>query len=546
MHRANGASDSGGQRSLWAGFVAVFVPLAVLLVLQFVWLSRLERYSAIAHRAALENYLDAIGNAVQDRLVAAAKDALRVPAAAFVDGNLEKAVHAWRKKPPEGARRLFLVDYTRERFGNFLVLDPEGNGLQTPPASDESLAMIMATTPWQLASYQSLEIEEPGLVVDERNPDHRMILLPVVDDASHVVGLAGMVIDREWVRNEALPSAIKKYAPGFFPGLGAKDVVVTVRDGRGSVVLGDAGADAASEAATRRLPFAFSEWTVGVRARRATSEEWARTGFYFNVALAVVLVGVMAAGAVFALRAANRAVHLSELKSDFVSNVSHELRTPVASIRVFAELLRTGKVTDVSKIREYGDYIETESRRLSRLVDNILDFARIESGRKTYRFSPASLEDLVTSTVQTFGVRLRDAGFSIDYTPPESSLPEVVLDADAVALALHNLVDNAVKYSGDARWIGLSVARDGADAVVAVADRGIGVAREEQRRIFDRFHRVGTSLVHDVKGSGLGLSIVRHVVEAHGGRVTVSSEPGKGSVFTIRLPLVGPPAGVGG
>jgi signal transduction histidine kinase len=364
-----------------------------------------------------------------------------------------------------------------------------------------------------------------------------MILNPIVDDAAHVVGLAGMVLDRDWMREEALPAAIGKYAPEFFPGLAAKDIVVTVRDGRGNVLLGEERADGMADAAQKPLPYAFTEWTVGVHARRATPEEWARAGFYFNVALAVLLVGVMAAGAVFALRGANRAVLLSELKSDFVSNVSHELRTPVASIRVFAEFLKGGRVTDLAKIREYGEYIETESRRLSRLIDNILDFARIESGRKTYRFAPARLEEVVASTVRTLEVRLREAGLAVEFTPSPEPIPALSLDEDAIGQALHNLIDNAVKYSGDSRWVGLSVRREGREAVVAVADRGIGIAREEHRRIFERFHRVGSSLVHDVKGSGLGLSIVQHVVEAHGGRITVESEPGRGTVFALRLPI---------
>jgi signal transduction histidine kinase len=281
----------------------------------------------------------------------------------------------------------------------------------------------------------------------------------------------------------------------------------------------------------------FQDWTVGVHARRATSAQMARTGFLINVALSLILAGAMTAGLFLALGAAGRAVRLSEMKSDFVSNVSHELRTPVASIRVFAELLKSGRVTDEAKIREYGTYIETESRRLSRLIDNILDFSRIESGRKTYRFSPGRLEELVEAVVETFRVRLRGEGFEVRYEGPERELPEMQLDGDAIGQAVHNLLDNAVKYSGDARTIEVRLRRRFDDAWIEVQDHGIGIPREEQRHVFDRFHRVGTGLVHDVKGSGLGLSITRHVVEAHGGSVHVDSEPGGGSTFTIRLPL---------
>jgi signal transduction histidine kinase len=225
------------------------------------------------------------------------------------------------------------------------------------------------------------------------------------------------------------------------------------------------------------------------------------------------------------------------MKSDFVSNVSHELRTPVASIRVFGELLRTGRAQSAEKAREYGEYIEAESRRLSRLIDNILDFSRIESGRKEYRFVEADLHEVIADVIHTFDVRLGPQGFRITLETPPEPLPAVRIDADAIAQAFHNLLDNAVKYSGDSKAVTVRVTREGLSAAIAVQDFGIGIAPEEQRKVFERFHRVGTGLVHDVKGSGLGLSLVRHIVEAHGGTVDVVSKPGAGSVFTMRLPL---------
>jgi signal transduction histidine kinase len=238
-----------------------------------------------------------------------------------------------------------------------------------------------------------------------------------------------------------------------------------------------------------------------------------------------------------ALRAAGRAMRLSEMKSDFVSNVSHELRTPLASIRMFAEMLSLGRAPTLDKAKEYGEYIDAESRRLSRLIDNILDFARIESGRKTYQLVRADLAEVVAAVVRTFDVRLRQAGFTVRLVPPASPLPLLDLDPDAIGQALHNLLDNAVKYSGTSRAIEVSVSHDHAEAVVAVHDHGIGIPRSEQAKVWERFHRVPTGLVHDVKGSGLGLAIVRHIVEAHGGRLSLVSAPGEGSTFTMRLPL---------
>jgi two-component system phosphate regulon sensor histidine kinase PhoR len=239
----------------------------------------------------------------------------------------------------------------------------------------------------------------------------------------------------------------------------------------------------------------------------------------------------------FALRAAAREMRLSQMKSDFVSNVSHELRTPLASIRVFGELLRLGRAESAEKVREYGELIETESRRLTQLIDNILDLARIESGRKTYELAAGDLERLVAEVLRTFRPRLAQEGFRLELVPSVESLPPVAFDEAALARAIGNLVDNAVKYSGDSREVEVGVRREEGSAVIWVRDRGIGIAREEQERIFDRFHRVSTGLVHDVKGSGLGLAIVRHVVAAHGGAVELESRPGEGSLFSIRLPL---------
>jgi two-component system phosphate regulon sensor histidine kinase PhoR len=242
---------------------------------------------------------------------------------------------------------------------------------------------------------------------------------------------------------------------------------------------------------------------------------------------------------VLALRTASREMKLSQMKSDFVSNVSHELRTPLASVRVFGELLRLGRAGSPEKVREYGELIETESRRLTGLIDNILDLARIESGRKSYDIAAADLEEVVAETLRTCRVSLAQSGFRLAYRGAPEPLPPVPIDRQAVARAVGNLLDNAVKYSGESRQVEVSVRREDGFAVVAVEDHGIGIPRDEQSKVFDRFHRVSTGLVHDVKGSGLGLAIVRHVAEAHGGRVELDSRLADGSVFALWLPLAG-------
>jgi signal transduction histidine kinase len=187
------------------------------------------------------------------------------------------------------------------------------------------------------------------------------------------------------------------------------------------------------------------------------------------------------------------------------------------------------------KVREYGEYIERESRRLSRLIENILDFSRIESGRKTYTFAPTDVRQVVEGVLQSFDVHLRHHGFTVRVVA-DRPLPEVLADADALGQAVHNLLDNAVKFSGEAHEIEVTLTGGAGEVTIAVRDHGVGIPSDEQAKIFDRFHRVSTGLVHEVKGSGLGLSLVQHIVTVHGGRVTVESEPGRGSTFTLHLP----------
>jgi signal transduction histidine kinase len=271
--------------------------------------------------------------------------------------------------------------------------------------------------------------------------------------------------------------------------------------------------------------------------RNETEEQWSRRNFITSLSFSAMTALILIGGIVMALRAASRAMKLSQMKADFVSNVSHELRTPLASIRVFGEFLRLGRVKESDKIQEYGEYIETESRRLTQLINNILDFSKIESGQKTYHFEQTAVECVVADTLKTFEVALEQNGFTVSLEKPSLPLPQVVIDPDAIAQAFINLLDNAVKYSGDSKEIGVKLAEQGEMITISVIDHGVGIASEEREKVFEKFYRVGNCLVHDVKGSGLGLSIVKHIVEAHHGRVTVESEPGRGSAFTVHLPV---------
>jgi signal transduction histidine kinase len=532
-----GIADFLKRHSLLAGLLAVLVPLAILLVVQFVWLARLETVQALANAAALDGFLGTVSTKVEYFYRETAERCLNLPASLFTQQRIEKAAYYWKQRPAKGAKRLFLVDLTHEEFGNFLAFDPENATLYTPAASDESLAMVLAANPLHMLNLRQRGLESAALTVDERNPDYRIILNPILDDGGRVVGLAGMILDEEFFRDKLLPSIIGATLAKYLPSAPNGELAVAVTNGAGNTVVQVGDGKGRSVAAKSRLGFVFTDWDMALYSPRATPQQWARAGFVFNASLAGLLALLLIGGVALALRAADRAVKLSKMKSDFVSNVSHELRTPVASIRVFGELLRLGRVDDPGKVREYGDHIEGESRRLTRLIDNILDFSRIESGRKEYRFAEGQVRELVEGVIRTFEMRSAVPEVKIRLDVQGDPLPPLRMDADAIAQAFQNLLDNAVKYSGHSKDIVVTLSADTDHVAIAVRDHGIGIARDEQRKIFERFHRVGTGLVHDVKGSGLGLSIVHHIVAAHDGTVTVDSEPGRGSTFTMRLPI---------
>jgi len=226
----------------------------------------------------------------------------------------------------------------------------------------------------------------------------------------------------------------------------------------------------------------------------------------------------------------------SQMKSDFIANVSHELKTPLSLIRMFGELLAAGKHKGEAMTREYGGIITRESERLAQLIDNVLDFARLERGKASYSFAEGRLEEVVERALDVFRHRLEKEKLRLR-TEIEPRLPPVRMDEDAMTLVLLNLVDNAVKYAGDGGEVSVRLRRAPGAVQLVVSDHGVGIAPEEQHRIFERFYRATAARARNVRGSGIGLALVKHIAEAHGGRVEVESALGRGSTFTVTLPV---------
>src|SRR5438093_1289548 len=256
-----------------------------------------------------------------------------------------------------------------------------------------------------------------------------------------------------------------------------------------------------------------------------------------EVLAAIGFIAIMlGAGLLLVYSNVRRELHLSRLKSDFVANVSHELKTPLALVRLFAETLELGRVPSEDKAQQYYRVINKESQRLTQLINNILDFPRIEAGRKEYRFAPTDVGRIVNEVLEAYRFQIEQQGFVLEVRVGDD-LPEVEADKEALAQAVLNLVNNAIKYSRDEKYLRLDLHREGDKVLLSVTDRGIGVAKGEQKKIFEKFYRAEDSLVHETKGSGLGLALVQHIMQAHGGSVEVESAPGKGSTFTLVLPV---------
>jgi signal transduction histidine kinase len=294
--------------------------------------------------------------------------------------------------------------------------------------------------------------------------------------------------------------------------------------------------DGAKAEADRKFEWVFPNLTVAIKYQGVTvadiGSKFARSNYMILCALSVFLVG----GIWLTYRNVSREMNLARLKSDFVANVSHELRTPLALIRLYAETLELGRLNAKEKYQEYFRIIREESERLTALINNILDFSRIDAGKKEYEFQETNLAELVHSTLDSYRFQIQQNGFGYE-EKIAADIPPVKVDREAIARSLLNLVNNALKYSKDEKYIGVSLYRVNGSVNIEVRDRGIGIPANEQDKIFEKFYRCGDPLVHNVKGSGLGLSLVRHIARAHGGDVTVESAPDKGSKFTIALPL---------
>ena len=397
--------------------------------------------------------------------------------------------------------------------------------LGTEPEGTTEAEALARAVDWLYQGWRSGQTVEPGSS-GRRTLDDEGSSVAVVWNASGD-RLSALAADPSYQRTRWLEPAIG--------GVQEPGVRIAIADAEGRTVHGQRSPATSSE--TLRVASATGlPWTVVVATADAEADlRFAQRRRLMMVGLAALALLVIA-GTYLIGRAMSRELALARLQSDFVSAVSHEFRTPLTSLTQFTEMLVENESLPAETRRRYYEAQARATGRLSRLVESLLDFSRMEAGARPYRLEPLDAAELARTVVEEFRLEGAARDFTIECDTPAGAM--VHADREALSQALWNLLDNAVKYSGPSRIVRVDV-EQGREVALRVRDRGPGIPASERTQVFRKFARGSAARVGNVRGTGIGLAMVRHIVEAHGGRVTLDSEPGSGSTFTIVLPARG-------
>lgn len=403
--------------------------------------------------------------------------------------------------------------FMKSKEGNIIVKDNPDVKL----VLDQNIKFI-----WRLYRYKSSGFTklEPLNTLELKDSQ---ILVFILDDRR----LCGFVIDPQDFVRDVLSSKIESVA--------GNELNVAVFDSVKNAVLYSTENTVAEYQQSQHL-WLLPKYSLGVTLRGPTIENLVRERTYNNMILIAGLAVLMLIVTIYGYRNIKREVELAQIKSDFVSNVSHELRTPLALISMFAETLVMGRVKSEEKQTEYYNIIHQETDRLSKIVNKILSFSKIESGKWKYHFLTADLNSIIEKIHCNYKFHLQNNGFEFVIETSKDAL-EATLDPEAVSEAVINLIDNAAKYSSENKKIIVRTGKTDNNIFVEVEDNGVGISREDQQKIFDKFYRTTSGNVHNTKGTGLGLTLVKHIVEAHKGKIELTSQIGKGSIFRLLFPI---------
>jgi signal transduction histidine kinase len=525
--------------------LAVMLPAASLIVFGVYHLRNIQRDKAI--EAAIQRDYQQVLAIAEKQIVERAHEITEKASSKFPDVNHADELDTFLTTHPEIAHAFLWSGKGKLSFQSQVgrMNDPQFCAESRMISSDfktwwdiDAPMYITKLKKYGLAKGRQTYIRDHWFVKDDKVKYQSLVLFFPRGSTPEHPALAGFIYDTDYLKNTFFPQALNDVLPNQSKSDASHpQTAIMVRTEKDQYPMAASDYWSGGSAEVER-PFedVFPGLILGIKLRGTTianiSDRFMRTSFLILGALSLL----MGAGMILTYRNVARELALAKLKSDFVSNVSHELRTPLALIRLYAETLELGRLSNPGKRQEYYEIIRKESERLTSLINNILDFSRIESGKKEYSFRETDVADLVRSTLESYRFEIEQNGFQFEQKI-EGNLPALLVDREAITRSLLNLVNNAVKYSAAEKYLAVNLYCQNSGVHLEVVDHGIGIPAKEQPKIFEKFYRVGDPLVHNTKGSGLGLSLVRHIVQAHGGEVEVESQPGRGSKFTITLPI---------
>ncbi len=357
----------------------------------------------------------------------------------------------------------------------------------------------------------------------EISPTNSLVLFLLEDNS-----LCGVVFNPDKFIYQLLDSKMKSIAGNEF--------VLAVYKPSGDSIEFSTDQISVSDIKQTKPLWLLPQYNLGITLKGKTIDELVKARTTQNLILIAGITLLIIIGIWLVFRNIKKEIQLAQIKSDFVSNVSHELRTPLSLISMFAETLEMGRVKSEEKKNEYYSIIHSETSRLSSIVNKVLNFSKMEAGKRTFHFEKTDLNELIQSVFNTYGFHLQSNGFEFDFRPAKNISP-INIDPEAISEAVINLIDNAVKYCEENKTVILKTGTENGFVFVEVEDKGIGIPESDQKKIFEKFFRVSTGHIHNTKGTGLGLSLVKQIVDAHKGKITLTSSPGKGSRFRILFPV---------
>lgn len=356
-------------------------------------------------------------------------------------------------------------------------------------------------------------------------------LLPPAIQQLPIIALA-FQFDKDYLMQVLFPKVLSQVELG-------KDITVGILNEKDDLLYLQDIPEVSNYLVVENFAQLYPRWKVALYERSGKSlEQLAGREKHLYLGLFIAILLVMVIGISVLARAIIHESEISRIKSEFVSNVTHELKTPLSLIRMFGETLDSGIVTDENKRKEFYSIIRKESERLTHLINNVLDFSKIDSGNKEYNFQESDLTATIRHSLEAYKFHIRDKGFEIESKIPEEPVLANI-DIDAISQAFLNLLSNAVKYSDNNKHIKVEIRQESKSVAISVQDQGVGISKEELKKIFNKFYRVSNNMAKQPGGSGLGLTLTKHIIEAHRGTIEVVSEVNKGSTFTIRIPLSG-------